>query len=99
MHTSLSCLGIVAFQPHFNVADLSPYLEDDYLTDLRSNSIQQGKDDGAPSIQPNLDLHVYQGSLTLPAKVQGMTQVLIGSKSKGPRFESKQKPSFVYVIS
>ena len=30
----------------FNVADLSPYLEDDTLENLRENSLQQGEDDG-----------------------------------------------------
>jgi len=29
----------------FNVADLNPYFEDDRLENLRSNSLQQGKDD------------------------------------------------------
>jgi len=36
--------------PIFNVVDLSPYEEDDYLYDLRSNPDKQGKDDGN---QPN----------------------------------------------
>jgi len=30
----------------FNVTNLSPYLEDDTLDNLRENSLQQGKDDG-----------------------------------------------------
>jgi len=30
----------------FNVADLSPYLDDDHLVNLRANSPQQGEDDG-----------------------------------------------------
>jgi len=34
----------------FNVADLSPYLEDDYLEDLRANSLSQGENDGGPSL-------------------------------------------------
>ena len=29
----------------FNVADLTPYKEDDYLYDLRSNYFEQGEDD------------------------------------------------------
>ena len=35
----------------FNVADLSPYLEDDYLEDLRPNSLSQGENDGGPSLR------------------------------------------------
>jgi len=33
-----------------NVADLSPYLNDDYLEDLRANSSSQGENDGGPSL-------------------------------------------------
>jgi len=40
----------------FNVADLNPYVEDDYITDLRSNFSQQVEDSGDPLMQPNLDL-------------------------------------------
>jgi len=36
----------------FNVADLSPYLEDDHLANLRANSSQQEEDDGEPSMGP-----------------------------------------------
>jgi len=35
----------------FNVNDLSPYEEDNYLCDLRSNLMKQGEDDGN---QPNM---------------------------------------------
>ena len=31
----------------FNVADLSPYFEDDHLENLRSNSPKQGEDDAS----------------------------------------------------
>ena len=33
----------------FNVADLSPYEEDNYLYNLRSNHVKQGEDDVHPS--------------------------------------------------
>jgi len=54
MPTSLICLVTMVFQPHLT-SDLTPYLEDDYLTNLRSNPLQQGEDDGGPSRQPSLD--------------------------------------------
>jgi len=38
----------------FNVADLSPYFEDDHLANLRINSPQQGEDDGGPSMALSL---------------------------------------------
>jgi len=37
----------------FNVADLSPYLEDDHLANLEANSPQQGEDDGGSSMGPH----------------------------------------------
>jgi len=40
----------------FNVADLSPYVEDDHLANLRANSPQQGEDDGGPSMRPHEEL-------------------------------------------
>lgn len=58
-----------------------------------------GEDDGGPSMQPNLDLQVSQGNPNSLAKVQGMTHILLGSKSEGPGFESQQRPTFVHVIS
>jgi len=43
-------LGDYGVSATFNVADLSPYLADDYLEDLRANSLQQGENDGGPSL-------------------------------------------------
>jgi len=37
----------------FNVVDLSPYLEDGHLANLRENSPQQGEHDGGPSMEPH----------------------------------------------
>ena len=37
----------------FNVADLSSYLEDEHLANLRANSPQQGEDNGGPSMGPH----------------------------------------------
>jgi len=34
----------------FNVTDLSPYLDDNYLEDLWENSLSQGENDGGPSL-------------------------------------------------
>jgi len=38
--------GVYGAFATFNVADLSPYLEDNTLENLRENSLQQGEDDG-----------------------------------------------------
>jgi len=36
----------------FSVDDLSPYLEDEHLSNLRKNSPQQGEYDGGSSMEP-----------------------------------------------
>jgi len=41
----INLLGEYGVSCTFNVADLSPYFEDDHLENLRSNSLQQGEDD------------------------------------------------------
>ena len=48
----------------FNVADLSPYLEDDHLANLRSNSSQQGEDDGGTSMGTDQELQDMLGGQT-----------------------------------
>ena len=53
----------------FNVADFSPYEEDHYLYDLRSNPVKQGEDGGN---QPDMS-HISppsQGSLRNEVQVQ-----------------------------
>jgi len=42
----LNCPGDYGVSATFNIADLSPYREDDTLENLRVNSSQQGDDDG-----------------------------------------------------
>ena len=40
----VNLLGAYEVSSTFNVANLSPYLEDDHLANLRANSPQQGED-------------------------------------------------------
>lgn len=43
--------------PTFNVEDLSPYVEDDELADLRANPLHPGEDDADVIIQtPNYEI-------------------------------------------
>ena len=46
----------------FNVADLSPYFDGNYLEDLRANSSSQWENDGGPSLHAS----------TSPTKSKGM---------------------------
>ena len=49
----VNLLGEYGVSATFNVADLSPYLEDYHLSNLRANSPLQGEDDGGPSMEPH----------------------------------------------
>jgi len=78
----------------FNVDDLSPYLKDDRLSNLRVNSPQQGEDDRGPSMEPH---HEPQGSPRSPSlrpKVKEKVQALIHQLSASPGYSSMNKPSF-----
>jgi len=46
----------------FNVVDLSPYLEDDTLENLRVNSSQQGEDDGDQASNDQVNIPTIQPS-------------------------------------
>jgi len=64
----------------FNVADLSPYLADDYLEDLRVNSLLQGENDGGPSLS----------MISSSIKSEGKLKVVIAlsldeDQGRGPR--------------
>jgi len=49
----------------FNITYLHPYLEDDYLSNLRLNYFKNVEEDGGPSSQPNVTPLISQGSLNL----------------------------------
>jgi len=83
----------------FKVADLSPYLEDDHLVNLRSNSSQQGEDGGSPSREHETKLQEQQESLSTSTKGHGMIKSLLSQFSALPGFEQLHKPNFVLLIS
>ena len=61
----------------FNVADLSPYLEDAHLSNLRANSPQQGEDDRGPSMEPHHKPLGSPRSPSLCSKVKEKVRTLI----------------------
>jgi len=79
----------------FNVAYLSPYLEDDHLANFRANSPQQGEDDGRPSMEPHQE---SQGSPSPSSKVKQKVQALIDQLAILLGSTSMHKPSFVYLL-
>jgi len=48
---------------NFNIADLSLYLDDNYLEDLRANSPTQGENDGGPSLHASTSPVKSKGKL------------------------------------
>jgi hypothetical protein len=83
----------------FNVADLSPFLEDDHLSNLRANSSQQGEDDGGPSMEVISTPQDNQGGSFPSSKIKAMVQTLLTQHSAQLCFESVHKPGFVHLIS
>ena len=84
------------------MAYLRPYLQDDYLADLRSNSSQQGEVKGKlwrSLMHSNVDFQINQGNINSVVKVQGLTKLLPGSKTEGLGFEFIYKLGFVYIIT
>ena len=64
----------------FNVADLSPYLADDYLEDFRANSSPPGENDGGPS------LSTFSSSIKAKGKLKDVIAgVLEEDPGRGPR--------------
>jgi len=74
----------------FNVADLSPYLEDDYLVNLRTNSSQPGENDGGPS--PSLNLITRS---KFKSKIQEWVNVLLAQPSELSVWAYGISPGFV----
>jgi len=60
----------------FNVADFSPFLEDDHLANLRANSPQEGEDDGVLSMPQSLRPQKGPISSSSTINVEGIVQVL-----------------------
>jgi len=81
----------------FNVADLSPYLEDDHLSNLRENSPQQGKDDGGPSEEPHHELQASPKRSSMCYQVKEKVQALLHQLSVSPGC-SIPKPGFVHLL-
>jgi len=82
----------------FNVADLSPYLEDDHLPNLRANSSQQGEDDGGPSMGLVQESQDMLGGLKFSPKVKEQVQALLTQLPILPGYTSSLQPGFVYLL-
>jgi len=81
-----------------NVADLSPYLEDDHLANLRANSPQQGEDDGGPSMKPHQEPQGTLGESSSSFKFKEKVQALLNQLIILPGLRDMHKPYFVYLL-
>ena len=91
-------LGEYRVSATLNVADLSCYLEDDHLANLRENSPQQGEDDGGPSMEPHQEPQGSPRSLIPSSKVKERVQVLIDQLAVLSGSTSMHKPDFVNLL-
>jgi len=82
----------------FNVADLSPYLEDDHLANLRANSPQQGEDDGGPSMGTDQEPQGMLRMSNFSSNVKEKVQALLTQLPLLPEYSSMHKLSFVYLL-
>ena len=83
----------------FNVADLSAYQTDDYLTDLRIKSSQQGKDNGVPLGQDTNEGPKSLLRSNVNSKFQAMAHILEKSHGEASGLNGQKIPSFVHLIS
>ena len=83
----------------FNVADLSPYLEDDHLVNLRANSSQQGEDDGGPSLNIIPSPQGSPKGSSFMAQVQEISQACQENSMSSHGVKTMHKAGFVHVIS
>jgi len=82
----------------FNVEDLSPYLEDDHLANLRTNSRQQGEDNGEPSMLLHQEPQDTLGGSDFNSNVNKKVQALLHQLAVLPELNSIHKPGFVYLL-
>jgi len=89
----------------FNVTDLSPYSEDDYLEDLRANSLPQGENDGGPSLSMITSSIKTKGELkelifkALEAGQDRVPRTVVQWPVRLPRCAPRKLPGFVLEIS
>jgi len=82
-----------------NVANSSPYQANDYLTNLRIKSFQQGEDDRVPSGQVMDKGPKNLTRSNASSKVQAMTHILQKSQGGDSGLPGVNVADFVHLIS
>jgi len=83
----------------FNLVDLSPYLEDGHLVNLRANTFEQGEDDEDQALVQYSTLQNDPGNASFSTKTQALVQVLLLPSYTLPGYGPSQRPGFVHLIS
>ena len=83
----------------FNVADLQPYHEDEYLADLTIKSSQQGEDDAVTTTSNNEEDPPSHSRSITSSKVQAMVQKVQDIQGDTHGLDILKLPGFVYLIS
>jgi len=83
----------------FSVADLSPYLEDDTLENLRANSSQQGEDDGDQAPNDQVNVPIVQPCQEKESKAQESAQIIKNIMPAQSAQIPAQLPGSVSLIS
>jgi len=82
----------------FKVADLSPYEADDYLSDLRVKSSQQGEDDGGPSTRSN-NVPMIQNNQENKSKAMATSHLVKNIQVDAPGFHPNFHRFFLLNLS
>jgi len=79
----------------FNVADLTPYLEDDHLANLRANSPQHGEYDGGPSKTMTLTQSTSSQRSNFKSKVKDWVKLFLVQQEVKLIWPNSVSPGFV----
>jgi len=91
-------LGAYGVLATFNVADLSPYFEDDHLENLRTNSTQQGEDDGGPSMVMSLAHPNNPQRSNYKSKIKEWVKSLSVEQAEMPAWAYSKSLDFVTLL-
>jgi len=90
--------GAYGLSVTFNVADISPYFEDDHLANLRTNSPQQGEDAGGPSMAVSLAHPNNPQRSNYKSKVKERVKSFLVQQAKMPTWAYSKSLDFMTLF-
>jgi len=82
----------------FNVPNLSPYLEDDHIVNLRENSFQQGEDDGCLPLVSHSGPQNNSETPSSSTNPQALIQAILKQSSSLSGYDPSPRPDSVHMI-